>query len=240
MKAELHTCFLLHSRPYRETSLLLDVFSSIYGRISLIARGAKRRKNNQALLLQPGRKLNISWFIKGDLGTMMAVEAVGPISKLNGTRLFSCFYMNELLVRMLHKDESHPELFKVYEDSLYNLHNNHPEDWILRIFEKHLLKSLGYGLILDHEVESGDKISEESNYFYRIDYGPVSRLPENSNYVPISGKTLCALHEESDWNDTISREAKVLFRKILAGYTGDKPLESRLLYRAFLTNIMTN
>ncbi|MGK0297854.1 MAG: DNA repair protein RecO (recombination protein O) [Gammaproteobacteria bacterium] len=239
MKTELHACFLLHSRPYRETSLLLDVFSSQYGRVNLVARGAKRRNNNQSLLLQTGRKLNISWSMKRELGTMISVEANGPCNALKGTRLISCFYMNELLVRMLHRDESHPELFNIYDESMLQLNSKCPEDRVLRIFEKHLLKSLGYGLNLEHDMESGDNIVSEVEYFYRIDSGPVRKKPKNVKYVSISGKTLCALAKENDWSIEISRESKALFRRILAEYTGDKPLGSRELYKAYIAQSLT-
>ena len=94
---------------------MLDIFSSLYGRISLVARGVKRHKHNQSSLLQPGRKLNISWVMKKELGTMVGLEANGPVYKLTGTQLISCFYMNELLVRMLHTNESQQELFDAYE-----------------------------------------------------------------------------------------------------------------------------
>ena len=234
MKTELHPCFLLHTRPYRETSLLLDVLSAHYGRVNLVARGVKRGNNNLGLLLQPGRKLNISWSSKGELGTMMSAEINGPGYKLSGTRLISCFYMNELLVRTLHRHESHPELFQIYETSLSKINEGAPEDRVLRIFEKHLLSSLGYGLILDHEVDTGDKINADATYYYQMDYGPVRQKPENFRNFPITGKTLVALDSEDNWNADISREAKALLRMILAAYTGDKPIASRALYKAYL------
>ena len=143
----LFPCYILHQRPYRETSLLLDAFSSEHGRVGLVARGVKRRGGRPALL-QPARRLNIAWSMRSELGTLTAVEASTPPARLAGTRLVSCFYMNELLVRTLHGHEAHPELFHRYEQALKGLDGGEPEDRVLRIFEKHLLKSLGYGLIL--------------------------------------------------------------------------------------------
>ena len=236
MKVDLHSCFILHTRPYRETSLIVDVFSSKYGRVSLVARGVKRRSNNQGLLLQPGRKLNISWSMRTELGTMICVETNGPAYNLRGTRLISCFYMNELLVRMLHKDETHPELFDTYERSMVQLQQEESEDRVLRFFEKHLLKSLGYGLVLDHEMDTGDEITSDKEYFYQIEYGPVRQQPRNVRNLPVSGKTLVALHTELVWDEHISREAKELFRMILALHTGDKPIASRDLYKAYIKN----
>jgi DNA repair protein RecO (recombination protein O) len=206
------------------------------GRVNLVARGVKRRKDNLGLILQPGRKLNLSWSIRGELGTLISAEADGYGFRPAGTGLIACFYMNELLVRMLHRDEAHPELFTIYEKSLREIEKGHREDRVLRIFETHLLKSLGYGLILDHDVETGEKIQCEENYFYKPDSGPVRQKPPGAGYTRVSGKTLIALHEKVDWDERISREAKELLRMILSAYTGDKPLGSRALYRAYLQN----
>ncbi|MEX2354126.1 MAG: DNA repair protein RecO [Gammaproteobacteria bacterium] len=241
MKVSLHPCFILHYRPYRETSLLLDVFSLDHGRVNLVAKGVKRgRKDNPARLLQPARKLNISWYMRSDLGTMTAVESAGIDSPLTGRRLVSCFYMNELLVRMLHKHEPHPELFNSYEQSLARLASDAAEAQVLRIFEKHLLKSLGYGLVLDQEIGSGTAVLPDKRYFYQIDHGPMSEQPVNARNIDISGRTLRALHDENEWDEQISREAKRLFRIILGAHTGEKPLGSRELYKAYLRNDLTN
>ena len=239
MKTDIHSSFILHSRPYRESSLLLDVFSSQYGRVNLVANGVKRRKNNRALLLQPARKLNIAWQSKGDLGTLTSVEEFGDRYKLLGTRLISCFYMNELLVRLLHKHEAHPELFKIYEKSMEQLDKSFIEDQILRIFEKHLLISLGYGLILDHDAETGEKIVSDNDYFYQLDYGPVSKKNNNTKNIAISGSTLLALEHEKKWDKKISKEAKALLRMVLSSYTSHKPFGSRELYKAYLQNSMS-
>lgn len=236
MRVDLHPCFILHQRPYRETSLILDVFSLAHGRVSLVARGAKRRRNNSAPLLQPARRLNISWSMRSDLGTLTGVEASGPPGRLAGHRLVSCFYMNELLVRILHRHESHPELFCRYEQALQRLNAGDAEERVLRIFEKHLLKSLGYGLILDQETETGGPVLEEERYFYRMGHGPVRREPPNEESVRVSGRTLKALQDESAWDEETSREAKLLFRMVLGAHTGERPLGSRELYKAYLRN----
>jgi DNA repair protein RecO (recombination protein O) len=165
---------------------------------------------------------------------MIRAETNGPGYDLSGTRLISCFYMNELLVRMLHRHESHPELFRIYESSMILLNEGNAEDRVLRVFEKNLLQSLGYGLILDHDVDTGDKIDTKADYFYQIGYGPVRKMPVNLRNMPVSGRTLVALHSENDWGDEISRQAKALLRVILTDYTGDKPIASRDLYKAYL------
>lgn len=240
MKVELDSCFILHHRPYRETSLILDVFSKENGRLSLVAKGARRNKKTPSNVLQSGRKLNISWFIRGEMGTLTAIESAGPAYKLSGRRMISCFYMNELLIRMLHKHEAHPELFLQYENSMTALSSNGDEDRVLRLFEKHLLKSLGYGLVLDHEIASGEAVRSDHRYYYQPDYGPVTNKPVNVGSITISGRTLIALQDENSWDDEISKEAKQLFRAILDMYIGDRPLGSRTLYKAYLQNAMTS
>jgi len=240
VKTDLHPCFVLHKRPYRETSLLLDILSREYGRVNLIAKGVKRARNNQALLLQPARKLNLAWSMRSEMGTLTAVENTGDNSRLSGLRLVSCFYLNELLIRMLHKHEPHIELFNRYEASLLQLGSGAPEDQVLRIFEIHLLKSLGYGLVLDHEIESGNQIQMDRLYYYQPDHGPVKDKPENKRNIEVSGKTLQALHNENAWDEDIAREAKLLLKTILATYTGPKPFASRDLYKAYVDNARMN
>lgn len=239
MKVDLHPCFILHQRAFRETSVILDVFSSAHGRVSVVARGAKRGRNSQSILLQPGRKLNLAWAMRSEMGTLVMVESAGLASMLVGPRLFCCFYMNELLIRMLHKHESHPELFHKYEDALIQLQGNAAEDRVLRIFEKHLLKTLGYGLILDHDITSGQAVEPDAAYYYLIDSGPQLDKPQDA-HIRITGRTLLGLDSEQDWDEQIAREAKQLFRAILDAYTGDRPLASRELYRSYLQNSTNN
>jgi DNA repair protein RecO (recombination protein O) len=217
----------------------LDVFSSQYGRVNLVAKGVRGKRLNQSILLQPARKLAISFGMRSELGTLFSVEDTGARYQLAGTRIISCFYMNELLVRMLHKHESHPELFKIYDTSLLQLHEGDDEDRILRIFEKHLLNTLGYGLILDHEVTSGSIIERERKYYYQIDRGPLMDQPKTKNSITVSGYTLLALEQENKWDKKIASESKSLLRSILATHTGDRPLGSRELYKAYLNNLMS-
>jgi len=236
MKVDLHPCFILHQRAYRETSLILDVFSSGHGRVSLVAKGAKRGKNSQSFLLQPARRLNIAWTMRSEMGTLAMVEPAGPPTSLIGRRLFSCLYLNELLIRMLHKHESHPELFHNYEQALVQLQGTGAEDRVLRIFEKHLLKTLGYGLILDHDTTNGQPVDMHTDYYYLFGSGPQQVKPDRQGFANVSGRTLLALDNEIDWDEQISRQAKRLFRTILDSYTGDRPLASRELYRSYLQN----
>lgn len=237
MKTDLHPCYVLHSRPYRETSLLVDILSSEYGRLRLVAKGVKRAKNNKAVLLQIARKLSLAWSQRGPLGNLIEVEDSGERIELNGSKIISCFYMNELLIRMLHADEPHPEVFEIYQQALNDLTQCQDEQKVLRIFEKKLLQILGYGLILDHDANTGNQIEMDKKYHYVPEFGPCITKNEGLQSVMISGKGLKALEYEKFWDSDIAREAKQLLRMLLKIHVGDKPFGSRELYRAYLQNI---
>lgn len=237
MKVELHPCYILHQKPYRETSLILDVFSLDHGRVNLVAKGAKRKKNGQSYILQPARKLNLAWSARSEMGTLIAAEELAPSPKLNNRWLLSVFYINELLIRMLHKHEPHAELFNIYDLTLHSLDKKVNEEETLRVFEKHLLQALGYGLVLDHEPNTGEKVKSDGHYYYLLNHGPESSQFEASEYMQISGKALLALENEEFRGEVIAKEVKGLLRFILKQYIGDRPLESRALYKAYINNI---
>ena len=229
MRVDLNPCFILHSRSYRETSLLLDVFSRRHGRISLVAKGARKQKNDKRALLQPGRKINIAWSMRRELGTLTLAEPFpGKYSHGHGGTL-TVFYINELLVRLLHRHEPHPELFDAYEETLVRLNDTSTEQYALRLFEKRLLEALGYGLVLDADTE-GNAIRSGGHYNYLPEQGPVPCSTADGGGLTISGRTLLALAEEEFIDEFILAEAKQLMRMVLGNLLGDKPLASRELY----------
>ena len=226
---DLNPCFILHGRSYRETSLLLDVFSRRHGRVSLVARGARKQKNDKRALLQPGRKINVAWSMRRELGTLTLVEPF-PGKHLHGYggRL-TVFYVNELLVRLLHRHEPHPELFDAYEETLEKLDDTSTEQQVLRLFEKRLLEALGYGLVLDADT-GGNAITPDGHYNYLPEQGPVPCSTTNGAGPAISGRTLLALAQEELIDEHMLAEAKQLMRMALRNLLGDKPLASRELY----------
>ena len=237
MRIELNPSFILHSRPYRETSLLLDVFSRDHGRLGMVARGVRRKGNKLSEIIQPYRCLQIAWSGKGELMTLTNAEPDKKPYELSGRNLLAAFYLNELLVKMLHMHEAHPELFDIYEISLSRLAGKDMEQQaIIRIFEKHLLYNTGYGLVLDHDVIQKTDIDAETGYFYLADSGPSATRPSSNDYIKISGKTLIALNREELDNDNTLREAKLLMRYILERHLGARPLASRELYKSYLEN----
>ena len=237
MNVELTPCFILHSRPYLESSLILDIFSREQGRLHLIAKGAKREKSRFAGLLQPFQRLLMAWRGKSELMTMTDVEADIEAYELQDARLIAAFYVNELLLRLLHQHESHPVLFDLYGKAILDLSELDNIDTILRVFEKGLLQSLGYGLVLDHEIHDGLAIEADENYYYLIDAGPVNKTPATGDYVEISGNSLLALAKGCLENKQELEETKHLMRFILQRHLGSKPLSSRALYKAYVDNV---
>jgi DNA repair protein RecO (recombination protein O) len=233
MRTELQAGYVLHTRPYLNNSLLVEFLSREQGRISLVAKGAKGRKTrggSTAALLQPFGRLNCSWSGRRELKTLTLCEADLPALRLAGTRLFSGLYVNELLVRLLHHEDPHQQLFDDYECVLQQLEGDQAEELILRQFELCLLESLGYGFDLVVDGVSGEPIQDDCSYHYHEGYGLVLAAPASNDKLPrYRGADLRAL-SEGDYQ-AAGRCAKQLMRQVLAGYLGDKPLMSRELFR---------
>lgn len=237
MKVELTSCFILHSRPYLESSLIIDVFSREYGRFNLLAKGAKREKSPFSGLLQPYQRLLMTWRGKSELMTLTNVEAETETYELVNEKLIAGFYANEILLRLLHQHEAHPELFDLYDKAIRSLSDPKDINAILRIYEKGLLQSVGYGLILDHDIHDGQSIEEDKYYYYHIDAGPMKNLPPSENYVEISGSSLLALAREHFKDKRELNETKRLMRFTLRQHLGHKPLFSKALYKAYVENV---
>jgi DNA repair protein RecO (recombination protein O) len=239
----LQPAFVLHTRPYRNTSLIADAITPGFGIVAVVARGARRRQSRLRGLIQPFRPLQISWYGRGDLMTLTAAEDDGPPFWYKGHALASAFYMNELLLRLLHRYDAHPELFYRYREALYQLAhtNDHAAgdagvalQRLLRLFEKYLLQALGFGLILDREAGGGARIRPEMAYHYYREQGPVAAgrgIPPQA--VAVSGRTLIALAEDQLHDSAVLREAKSLMRHLLEAHLGAKPLGSRALMEVY-------
>ena len=234
MRVPLHPCYILHQRDYRETSKLLEVFSSVHGRISLVARGVRRKGFRDKYLLQISRKLDVAWSIRGEMGTMTGIEAGYHSLELHGRWLMSVFYINELLLRLLHRHEAHPQLFTAYERTLDSLYNRENEEQVLRSFEIDLLKTLGYGLVLDHAVDTGKTVMPECEYYYRINHGPLERDIPGEELFPVSGATLIELERGKLETARTMRQAKQIMRSTINSHLGNKLLLSREMYQAYL------
>ena len=206
------------------------MFSRRYGRISLVAKGARRQKNDSRALLQPGRKINIAWTMRRELGTLTRAEPCHGSNPQGASALLTVFYVNELLVRLLHRHEPHAELFDSYAETLEKLTDSATAQVTLRIFEKRLLEALGYGLALDSDTE-GNAVRPDEDYNYLPERGPEPGTSPGPGGLAISGRTLLALAEENLGDEIVLAEAKQLMRKALGNLLGDKPLTSRELYQ---------
>lgn len=227
----LEPAYILHQRPYQDSGLLLEVFSQNHGRVGIVARGVRKAKGRWPSLLQPFVPLLLSWSGRGELGTLVDAEINGVASPLRGSLVLSGFYLNELLTRLLHRHDPHPELFQSYQALLPQLSQLSEADgpqlqrW-LRLFEMRLLEEIGYALVLDHDVVTGAAIEAEMNYSYRLGAGPVA---VSSDLLVIRGRSLLALAAGDLLDPDVLRDARRLMRAALDQQLGGRPLQSRQL-----------
>lgn len=219
------TAFILHTRPWRETSLIVDVFSRHHGRLGLVARGARRQSSSLKARLMPFQPLYLAWFGKGGLRTLHAAEWQGGELNLRGHGLMCGFYLNELLLRLLPEGDAHQGLFDHYLTALAGLSGATDVEPILRRFELALLSELGYAQPLGHLADGGD-IQAGMRYGYVYDVGVVSPRPGEPVY---QGRVLLDLAKGELTDAATLAEGKLLMRGLLAHYLGDKPLATRQL-----------
>ena len=230
MRVALQPSYILHSRPYRESSLLLEALSRDHGRLGLIARGARGARSRWKNMLQPFRPLLLSWSQKGELGTLTEADQVASPPPLQGEGLFCGLYINELMMRFLQRSDPYPELFDSYQHLVADLTTGNPPQPILRLFEKQLLDASGFGLQLEFEHDSDRPLSREAWYRYLPGSGPVRLSNEDRNTEGrISGEALLALNSGAIEDRHLS-ELKRLMRKLIRHQLGDKPLASQSLF----------
>lgn len=221
--------YILHSRPYSNSSLLLDCFTFAQGRITAIAKGVKTSRNSsKAAILQPFTPLELRWRGRGEVKTMTTCESVGNPLSLNSQRLYCGLYVNELLVRLLSPNEPYPQLFAEYSSLLTALEIESEVENLLRHFELSLLAELGYGAELGWDNRNNCPVTSEAQYAYVIEEGPIE--VNNASTNTTSGSTLIALSSASYLNKHQIVEARRLMRTIISHYLGGKPLKSRELF----------
>ena len=230
MRITLEPAYILHARPYRESSLLLEILSQVNGRIGLVARGARGARSRWKNMLQPFRPLLLSWSQRGELGTLTAADQVASPPALAGESLFCGLYSNELMMRFLQRSDPHPGLFDSYSRLLGELASGDSLQRSLRTFEMHLLQAAGFGLQLDHEIGSDEQIVTEAWYRYVPESGPqrCDYTSEQANEL-VSGAALLAL-KSGQVEDQYLKELKALMRKLIRFHLGDKPLKSQALF----------
>ncbi len=221
--------FVLHSYPFRETSLILDVFSRRHGRLAIMARGARRPRSALRGVLMSFQPLLLSWFGKGEVRTLHSAEWQGGQPCLQGTALMCGFYLNELLLNLMARDDPHEQLFDYYAATLHRLAHESDHAATLRCFEKHMLQELGYALLLEREAGSGSAIRPEVCYRYAVERGAV---PDDGGAgLPVQGKTLLDMAADDYADPVTAQQSKQLMRALLNHHLGGKTLHTRELIK---------
>ncbi len=229
--------YVLHLHPYSETSLVVDVFSRDHGRVPLLARGARRPRSAMRGMLMSFQPLELGWFGGGEVKTLARVEWLGGMPLLGGRCLLLGYYLNELLLKMLPREDAHGALFDAYAAALQALAQGAADAPELRRFEKTLLKELGYGLTLDVDVETGRPVEPDGRYAFLIERGPVASAgvgvgdTANGGDTPaFIGKTLLDMAAD-DYSDPRTRvESRRLMRQLISHHLGGKSLHSRRVF----------
>lgn len=219
-RIELQPAYLLHTRAYGDTSLLIEAFTPEHGRVGLIAKGARGPRSKTRAHLQPLRPLLLSWIARGELGTVTGIEAQGLPVALAGEPLFCAWYANELLMRLCAREDPHPILFAAYVRLLARLADD--TEPALRAFECRLLEELGYGLRLPADLDP------DQHYRYDSERGPV---PATADDRSLTGASLIALRDDRLDSANARRDARRLLRAALRQQLGNRPLESARLLR---------
>jgi DNA repair protein RecO (recombination protein O) len=234
--------YVLHSYPYRETSLILQAWTEKHGRMGLVAKGARRPKSAIRAVLTPFQPLSLSWFGRGELRTLKTAEPAVPATPLGGQSLMSAFYLNELLLKLTTRDDPHEGLFAAYDEAITalraisragNTAGLTPLEPVLRRFELRLLQELGYALEMAREASQGPPIAAEREYFYVVERGAVPALEQETpgNAVRLRGQTLIDLERGRFEDPATVAQAKQLMRLLINHSLNGQELSTRALVR---------
>ncbi|NOT14902.1 MAG: DNA repair protein RecO [Methylotenera sp.] len=219
--------YVLHTYPFKETSLVVELFAQGVGRVATTAKGARRPRSAMRGMLQAFQPLTATWSGKQELKTLHSLDWAGGLLMLQGEALICGFYLNELLLRLLPREDPHDALFEYYSATLKNLAHSQNLATTLRRFELKLLQELGYAVPLITD-EHGEIITSEKQYRYQAEHGACAPNPRQ-NGVQLSGKTLLDMANDNYTDATTQSQSKQLMRYLLAHYLGDKPLHTRQL-----------
>jgi len=218
--------FILHHRPFRDSSQILDVFSCDHGKLALVARGSRGARSRLRGVLRPFMPLALSWVIRSDLGTLTGAEINGEPLSLTGDALLSGYYVNELILHFLHRHDPQPEIFETYSRTIQALAAAEQVAPCLRQFEIELLGQLGYGLTLDHESGSRKALDPQQHYEYRVEQGPVP-VKRTDGAMVFTGSILSAIAQRQFDDSDVLRSASRLLREVITFHLGGKELKSR-------------
>lgn len=218
--------FVLHHRPFRDSSQVLDILTRDHGKIALVARGSRGAKSRLRGVLRPFLPLRISWVARSDLGTLTGAESAGLPANLRGDAILSAYYLNELLINFLHRHDPQAEIFELYADTLGALGAQDAVAAALRSFEIELLGLLGYALSIEHESGTHQVLDPAGNYEYRMEQGAVA-VSRCSGSMVFSGALLSAIRAQQFEDPAVLRAAGRLLREVISHHLGGKELQSR-------------
>lgn len=225
-RVQQQAAFILHHRPFRDSSQILDVLSRDHGKVALVARGSRGARSRLKGVLRPFLPLSLSWVQKSDMGTLTGAESSGAPFGLAGDALMAGYYVNELLMNFLHRHDPQPEIFDLYGQVLEGLHAERNTAAVLRRFEIVLLELLGYALCFDREAAGHAPVDPDCSYEYRIDQGPVP-VQRGQGSMVFSGDTLLQIGQSQFGDDAVLRAANRLLRQAIAHHLGGKELKTR-------------
>ncbi len=226
-RVQQQAAFILHHRPFRDSSQILDLISREHGKLAVVARGSRGARSRLKGVLRPFMPLSMSWVIKSDLGTLTGAEVRGAPLSLTGEALLAGYYVNELVLHFLHRHDPQPEVFDAYAETIEALATSGAAiAAVLRQFEVALLRHSGYALNLDHEAGSSRDLDPRQHYDYRVEQGavPVSR---DEGPMVFTGATLAAIAAQRFDDPAILQAANRLMREVIAYHLGGKELKSR-------------
>ena len=229
-RADHQPAYVLHTYAYKETSLIVEAFTRAYGRVALLARGARRPRSAMRGVLLAFHPLRLGWSASAELGNLISAEWAGALQPLAGRGLMCGFYLNELLLRLLPRDDPHEALFDAYAESLKALSEGVPQSSVLRGFEKRLLAELGYAPLLERDAASGAPIEPGRRYVYEPDRGPMPSR-NSSSELSVSGQTLLDLAAGQYERPETREEARMLLRALIGQRLHGQVLHTRAVLR---------
>lgn len=231
MRYSLEPAYVLHARHYRESSLIVEAFTRTQGRVALVARGARSKRSRWRNLLQPFRPLLLSWNQRGEMGTLTEADQVASPPPLHGEALFCGLYANELMMRFNERSDPHAALFADYQALLAVLASGQPPQPALRVFEKQLLESAGFGLQLVHEYGSEKPLLPGALYRYVPGKGAIPWQGQaDDRQARVSGAALLALQSGEIAAEHLP-ELKALMRLLIRYNLGDREVRALSLFQ---------
>ncbi len=234
-RTEHEPAFVLHSYPYRESSLIVEAFTRHRGRVGLLARGARRPRSAIRGTLLAFHPLRLSWSAAGELGTLTAAEWAGGQPALSGMALMCGFYVNELLLRLLPREDAHETLFDAYAAAVARLGAGAEPAALLRAFELRMLRELGYAPPLDRDAGSGTPVQPEARYAYLPERGPLALTGSGADGadtdLTVSGQTLLDMSREDFTRQETRDEARRLMRRLIAARLAGQTLHTSDMLR---------